>query len=327
VKSRLRSFCKQIEQAKVLSLSYLNVIPSQRRTGLKIVGGPGSLELAQKVADLSNLPLVSVRTKRFPDGEFYLKFEERISGEDLLVVQSLYPPQDTRLVELFLILHTTRDLKAKSIEIFVPYLAYSRQDERYLEGECLSSGMVAEMLEQLGVRALYTVDVHNEKVLKMYKVPALNLKASGELAKYFAAKDLKDPFIVSPDDEDLAIRRAKDAAETINTDYDFFEKSRDPYTGDITTTAKKVDAHGRDAIIIDDIISTGKTSANVARILKSQGARRVFVGVSHALLLGDSANLLKYSGVDEIAGTDSVVNEYAKVSVAPILAGALKRGK
>jgi len=291
---------------------------------MKIVGGPSSLELANKISKSTTLPLVAINTKRFPDGEFYFRFEEKISGEDLLIVQSLYPPQDARLVELCLMLHTARDLKAKSINVFIPYLAYSRQDERYLEGECLSASLIAELLQYLGANALYTIDAHNQKVLDMYKIPAYTLTASGELAKYFVSKNLKDPFVVAPDDERMALKRAENAAKTIGAEYDFFEKHRNRHTGEIVTYSKKVNAKGRDAIIIDDIISTGKTSANVAKILKQQGARRVFIGVSHALLLGDALETLTASGVDEIVGTDSVVNSYAKVSVAPILARNLK---
>jgi ribose-phosphate pyrophosphokinase len=291
---------------------------------LKIVGGSCSQELAQQIGNALNYPLVSVKTKRFPDGEFYFKFEENVSGEDLLIVQSLFPSQDARIMELFLMLHTARDLEAKSIKAFIPYLAYSRQNERYLKGEALSSDMLAEILQHLGTDELFTVDVHNRQVLEMYKIPAHNLTASGELAEYFTNKDLADPIVVSPDDEEAAIERAKNAAKTIGADYDFFEKSRDRYTGDITTYAKKIDVKGRDSIIIDDIISTGKTAANVARMLKKQGGKRVFIGVTHALLLGDAVKTLLTSGVDEIIGTDSIVNDYAKVSVAPILTKALK---
>jgi len=292
---------------------------------LKVVGGPGSIDLAKKISKLLGAPLVSTRTKRFPDGEFYFKFEEEISGEDLLVVQSLYPPQDQHIMELFLILHTARDLGAKSIRVFVPYLAYSRQDRRYLEGECLSSGMITEILETLGANALYTVDVHNRKVLERYRIPTYNLTASRELAKYFAAKGLKNPIVISPDDEEIAIERAKCAAETINADYDFLEKKRDRYTGEIVTYEKRMNVKGRDAIVIDDIISTGKTAANAVRILKKQGARRVFVGASHALLLGDAVKILNEARAEEIVGTDSVMNDYAKVSVAPIIVKALKK--
>jgi ribose-phosphate pyrophosphokinase len=311
--------------AKVLSLPSLNLIPSRRNPALKVVGGPSSQELAYKIGRELNCPLISVKTKRFPDGEFYFKFEEKVSGEDLLIVQSLYPPQDTRIIELFLMLHTARDLKAKSIKAFIPYLAYSRQNERYLEGEALSSDMLAELLQQLGANELYTVDVHNREVLEMYKIPAHNLTASGELAKYFATKNLSDPLVVSPDDEEAAIERAKNAAKILGANYDFFKKSRDRYTGDITTYSKKVDAKERDIVIIDDIISTGKTAANVVQILKKQGAKRVFIGVAHALLLGDAVETLNAAGAEEIVGTDCVKNSYAKVSVASILTKALKK--
>ena len=291
---------------------------------MKIVSGPSSLNLAQKISKILNAPLVKVRTKRFPDGEFYFKFEENITGENLLIVQSLYPPQDAHAMELFIILHTARDLGAETIKVFAPYLAYSRQDERYLEGECLSAAMIAEVLEKLGADTVYTIDVHNENVLRMYHIPIYNLTASGELARYFAKKRLEDPLVISPDEEELAIRRVKHAAEVLDADWDSLEKKRDRYTGEIITYAKDLDVKGRDAVIIDDIISTGKTIANAAKILRDQGAKRIFVGVSHALLLGDSVKIIRDSGVKEIAGTDSVMNDYAKVSVAPILVNALK---
>lgn len=291
---------------------------------MKIVGGPSSLNLAQKIGEELGIQLVKIRVKRFPDGEFYVKFEENVAGENLLIVQSLYPPQDSHLMELFLILHTARELGAETIRIFAPYLAYSRQDKRYLEGECLSAAMIAEIIEELGADALYTVDVHNENVLKMYKIPIYNLTASGELARYFAKKGLENPLVIAPDDEDLAKKRAKYAAKILNTEWDALEKRRDRYTGEITTFTKDLNVRGRDALIIDDIISTGKTVANAAKILKNQGAKRVFVGVSHALLLGDSIRIIMESGVEEIVGTDSVVNNYAKVSVSPIFVRALR---
>ncbi|MEM2027915.1 MAG: ribose-phosphate pyrophosphokinase [Candidatus Bathyarchaeia archaeon] len=291
---------------------------------MKIVGGPSSLGLARKISESLNVPLANVKTKRFPDGEFYFKFEENISGENLLIIQSLCPPQDMHLMELFLILHTARDLGAETIKVFAPYLAYSRQDERFLEGECLSASMVAEIIERLGADALYTIDVHNENVLKMYGIPVYNLTASGELAKYFAKKDLKDPIVVAPDDEDLAKRRAKYAAKLLNAEWDALEKRRDRHTGEIVTVSKDLRVSGRDAIVIDDIISTGKTAANAVKILKEQGARRVFVGASHVLLLKDSIKTIMERGAEEVVGTDSIENEYAKVSVAPTFIKALK---
>ncbi|MEM2352185.1 MAG: ribose-phosphate diphosphokinase, partial [Thermoproteota archaeon] len=259
---------------------------------MRVVGGPSSLDLARRISELLNAPLVDVRMKRFPDGEFYFKFEENIAGEHIIVVQSLESPQDIHSMELFLILHTMRDLGAETIRVFIPYLAYSRQDRRYLEGECLSSAVIAETIENLGADALYTIDVHNERVLKMYKIPVYNLTASGELVRYFTGKGLRDPVIIAPDDEDMAKRRAQYAARILNADWDALKKKRDRYTGEIVTFSKELNARGRDIIIIDDIVSTGKTAANAAKILKEQGARRIFLGASHLLLMGDAEKII-----------------------------------
>ncbi len=291
---------------------------------MRIVEGPSSAELAERIAEALGAPLVKTRTKRFPDGEFYFKFDEEVSGEDLLIVQSLDPPQDAHLVELLLMVHTAEDLGARSIRAFVPYLAYSRQDERYLPGECVSSSMIAEVLEDLGVDALYTVDIHNMNVLKKYRIPTRNLTAAAELARYFASKGLRDPVVVAPDDEEMALVRAEHAARAIGAEYDYLRKERDRHTGEIRTFTKEMDVAGRDAVIIDDIISTGRTAANAARILKDQGARKVFAGVSHLLLRRDALELLRRAGVDEVVGTDSVKNRFAKVSIAPVITKALR---
>ena len=290
---------------------------------MKVVGGPSSRELGRRVAEALGLELIEASTKRFPDGEFYFRYLQPIAGEELLIVQSLYPPQDEHLMELLAMTYTARDLGASKITLFIPYLAYSRQDERYLDGECLTSDLVRHLLEGVGADALYTVDVHSMKVLERYSIPAYNLTAAGELARYFAERGLKDPLILAPDDEEMALKRVRYAAEVIEAEYDSLKKERDRYTGEIKTYAKELSVRGRDVVIIDDIISTGRTTANAARILKELGAARIYAGVTHLLLRGNALELIKSAGVEEVVGTDSVPGSLSRVSVAPLIAEAL----
>ncbi|MFB0558824.1 MAG: ribose-phosphate diphosphokinase [Candidatus Bathyarchaeia archaeon] len=291
---------------------------------MRIVRGPSSPRLASKISSSLGVPIVKAISKRFPDGEFYFKYDEDISGEDLLIVQSLAPPQDAHLLELLIMIYGAQDLGARSIKLFIPYLAYSRQDEMYLKGESVSSMMVTRLFENLGVNGLYTIDIHNSKLLEKYSIPTQNLTAAGELAKYFLAKNLRDPFIIAPDDEEMALKRAEDAAHVINAEYDYLGKERDRYSGEIETFSKDLNVKGRDVVIIDDIIATGKTTAYAARILRKQGARKIFAGVSHLLLLGNSLELLYGAGVEEVVGTDSVESRFSMVSVASIIAKTLK---
>ena len=291
---------------------------------MRVLSGPSSVKLTENICSEMRIPGVKVEFKRFPDGEFYFRLLEDIEGEDLLVVQSLYPPQDQHIVELLYILETCRELGARKLIVYAPYLAYSRQDERYLPGEAVSAKILAKLIQDVGASELYTVDIHNRGVLSYYRIPAYDLTAAEEIIKYFVSKGVENPLILAPDGEEDAIRRAETAARAIGTDYDWLEKHRDRQTGKIVTVEKPLKASGRDVVIIDDIISTGGTAANAARILKKQGAKRVYVGVTHALLAEGALERLKAAGVEEVVGTDSIPGSVSKITTAPIIARKLR---
>ncbi|MEM2238864.1 MAG: ribose-phosphate diphosphokinase [Candidatus Bathyarchaeia archaeon] len=291
---------------------------------MRILSGPSSVKLAENISVELKIPLVKVQFKRFPDGEFYFRLLESIEGEVLLIVQSLPPPQDQHILELIYMLETCRELGARRLIVYAPYLAYSRQDRRYLSGEAVSSKILAQSLERAGASELYTVDIHNLGVLDYYHIPAYNLTAADEIIRYFLAKGVERPLVVAPDDEEAALKRAEVAAKAAGTDYDWLEKQRDRYTGEIVTAEKTLNVSGRDAVIIDDIISTGGTAANAARILKKQGARRVYVGVTHALLAENALGRLREAGIEEVVGTDSIPGPVSKITTAPIIARKLK---
>ncbi|MBS7611369.1 ribose-phosphate diphosphokinase [Candidatus Bathyarchaeota archaeon] len=291
---------------------------------MRVLSGPSSVKLAENISLELKTPLIKAQFKRFPDGEFYFRLLEDVKNEDILVVQSLPPPQDQHILELIYIVETCRELEARKITVYTPYLAYSRQDRRYLSGEAVSSRILAETLQRAGVSELYTVDIHNLGVLSYYRIPAYNLTAADEIMRYFLSKGVEKPLVVAPDDEEAALKRAEVAAKAVGTDYDWFEKKRDRYTGEIVTAEKTLNVSGRDAVIIDDIISTGGTAANAARILKKQGARRVYVGVTHALLAENALERLREAGIEEVVGTDSIPGPVSNITTAPIIARKLK---
>jgi len=81
----------------------------------------------------------------------------------------------------------------------------------------------------------------------------------------------------------------------------------------------------RDAIIVDDIISTGSTIANAASMLHDQNARRIYVACTHPLLLSGAKDRMMSAGVHEIVGTDCVASEVSRVSVASVVAQSLRK--
>ena len=288
---------------------------------MKIIPGPSSTKLGNSIAEILGIETVRIAHKKFPDGESYVRFEGEVAGEEVAIVQTTGPPQDTNLIQLFILADAAKDLGAKRVIAVVPYLAYARQDKRFLPGEAISIQTIGKLLKASGIDELLTVNVHQEKVLEKFEIPARNISAIGLLANYFKSRGLEGAFALAPDKG--ASEFATEASKILGGGYGWLHKERDRYTGEVKTEEKTLDVSGKDAIIFDDIISTGGTTANAVKILKKQGARRIFAACVHPLMIGNAKERILQSGAEEIVGTDSVPSNVTVVSLAPLLAKAL----
>jgi ribose-phosphate pyrophosphokinase len=290
---------------------------------MKIIPGPASKELGEKIAELTRAEMVPVYFKAFPDGESYIRFEaESLQDEDAVIVQTTSPPQDQRLVQLLLMADNAKDMKAKSITTVVPYFAYSRQDKRFLPGEAFSVKTVVKMLENCGVGRIITVNAHNPAVLKMLKIPIEDLSAIPLLAEYFKERGLvRNPLSLSLGKKAVSV--AMEANAVLKGGYDYVSTKRDVLTGNVTLEDKKLPVKNRDVIVFDDIISSGGTMAKAVKAAKDQGATKVYAACVHPLLIDDSQEKILENGAEEIIGTDCVRSPVSKVSVAPLIAKAL----
>lgn len=282
-----------------------------------ILGGTSAGRVAANLAKELHQPLLQVTFKRFPDSEFYVRLLSSVQGEEVVIVQTAYP--DEKIVELFLMQDAVRDAGAKKITVVLPYFGYSRQDKKFEEGEAISARAVAEHIS-LHADSVITVDPHKEHILRFFTVPAYSCSAVTSLAQYL--KEKRIDFVLAPDKG--AKDRAKEAAAFINCDYDYLEKTRIDGTTTIITP-KKLDAHGKHVAIIDDIISTGGTMANSIKELKKQGAKEVAVACTHGLFIGQAKEKLLAAGCDDIISTDTIENEFSKVSVAHCIAETFQK--
>jgi ribose-phosphate pyrophosphokinase len=288
-----------------------------------ILPGPASRTLSQAISRELPAALADISWKTFPDGETYIRINTDIAGEDVAIVQSTHPPQDTHLIQLMMILDAARELGARKVAAIAPYLGYMRQDRRFQPGECLTAKTVAKLIDSLRPDLLITVDIHSDTALTYFKTKTINVSPMAQIGKWLRSQSLTDPLIVSPDLG--AIDRAREVASNIGYgDYDYLEKKRDTTTGTATTREKTLNAAGRDVVIIDDIISTGGTIANAARIAKKAGAKRVIAACTHPLLVGDSRRKMAEAGVDQVVGTDTVESDVSLISVAEPIAEVLR---
>jgi len=286
-----------------------------------VIPGPASQDLGRKVADMLKSRIVSVIFKTFPDGESYIRLEGNVKDEKVAIVQTTGPPQDMHIMQLFLMIDAAKDLGAEKVIAVVPYLAYARQDKRFLRGEAISIETFIKLIEASGIDRFLTVNIHEEKVLKKFSVPTESLSAMTLLAEYFKKKGLAGAFSLAPDRG--ALELVKEANKVLDGGCGWLQKERDRLTGKIRVEEKRLDIKGRDIVVFDNIISTGGTIAAAVNMLKEQGARKVYAACAHPLLVGEAEKKIMQSGAEEIVGTDCVPSPVSVVSVAPLIAEAL----
>ena len=299
-----------------------------------IIGGSASQDLAANVARELGEKLCYVETKKFPDGERYLRIDGEID-EEVTVIQSTGYPQDENLMELLFIIANLKDLGAKKVKVVVPYLGYARQEKRFNPGETISAKIICELIEAAGADEFITFNIHEECVLNFFNIKARNISAMPALAQYlekYLESDEK-PLIIAPDKG--AYGFAQEISAIIGCDCTYLTKVR---LGPDKVETKIVDVRcdsesentvnvdsvkGMHAIIVDDIIATGGTIVNAINILKQYGAKSVDVCCVHPILTNNGAVRIYAAGADKIIGTNTLSSDTSRVSVAKAIADAL----
>jgi ribose-phosphate pyrophosphokinase len=293
---------------------------SETLTEISVVAGPGSFDLAKNIAKRLGARLTVASLRIFSDGESNIKLGK--VGKNCVIVQSTHPPTDTHLIQLLMMAKKCTDDGAQHLCAVIPYLGYARQDRAFLEGEVVSIDLVAKLFEITGLEHIITVDIHSQLAMS-YFASIQNVSSVPLLADYASKMKLRDPIAVSPDAG--GTNRAKEFARQLDIDVIVLKKSRHRVTGEVTVDEKlHTDISKRDAIVIDDIISSGGSIIKAAEVLHKKGVGKIYAMCSHALLIRDAAQKIKSAGVQDIISTNSVPGEYSKVEISPEIASALR---
>ena len=278
-----------------------------------IVSGSASQKLAANVAKELDDVFIRVETKKFPDGEKYLRVHGEVDDE-VTIIQSTGYPQDETLIELLFLIKNLKDLGAKKVKVVVPFMGYARQERRFNDGEAISAKIVAELIELAGADEFASINLHEDCVRKFFNIPAYNLSAMPAIAEYLK-KFTTDPIIIAPDKGALGF--AEEISEILECNCTYLKKVR-LGPDKVETTIADIDesdddsskvqissVKGKQAIIIDDIIATGGTIVNAINILKEHGAVSVNVCCVHPTLVNDAVSKIYAAGATDLAGTDN----------------------
>ncbi|RLG78039.1 MAG: ribose-phosphate pyrophosphokinase [Thermoprotei archaeon] len=299
---------------------------------LKLSGTPDQLarSLCKEIGCRIEVP----HTKIFPDGEQYLRVEPHLfeNESSIIIVQSMYPEQDRKWIELLLALEVVCSHFNGKVLVVIPYLAYARQDRRFLPGEALSLKSLLKSLCTWCIDGIITVDAHKPEIVKEYLeeqgVEYINILPFSYMATKGGVRDEID-FVLSPDKG--ALPRAKELATTISRPYGYLEKHRDRVTGDIVVEEKYLEVRGKTVVIVDDIISTGGTLARAVELIKKLGALRVIAIVTHSLLVGNAEEKFRNAHLDMLLTANTVdvrtkgLIDVRIVDVGPLVAQHLRK--
>jgi ribose-phosphate pyrophosphokinase len=277
-----------------------NMTPFNRE--VKIFSGSAHPELAKRIAESMGAPLGDAMVTSFPDGESRVKINENIRGRDVFIVQPTCPPTNQNLMELLILIDAARRASAYRITAVIPYFGYARQDRKDQPRVPITAKLVANLLVAAGAHRVLTLDLHAQQIQGFFDIPVDHLYAAPVLIRYIRQKKLDNLVIVSPDVGGLKLASAY--AEALGATLAIVGKRR---TSPTETEALHVigDVEGKNVLMVDDLTETAGTLTSAAALLKKQGAREIYAGVSHAVFTDMAHERLRKSTILELITTDS----------------------
>ncbi|WP_080248506.1 ribose-phosphate pyrophosphokinase [Helicobacter pylori] len=295
--------------------------------GFKIFSGSAHPAFGKEVSRHLGVPLSKAVIGKFSDGEINIQISESVRGKDIFIIQPTCVPVNDNLMELLVMVDALRRSSANSITAVLPYFGYARQDRKAAPRVPITAKMVANLMEEVGIERIITMDLHAGQIQGFFDVPVDNLYGSIVFRDYIRSKALKNPIIASPDVG--GVTRARYFANQMGLDLIIVDKRREKANEsevmNIIGSAKE-----RDVILVDDMIDTAGTICKAALALKEQGATSVMALGTHAVLSGNAIKRIKESALDEVVVTNSIplVQKYDKIttlSVAPLFAEVIRR--
>ena len=294
---------------------------------LHIFSGSVHPELAEEIARYLDVEMGDIKLEKFSNGEIYARYMDSVRGEDVFLVQSVSGDVNDALMELLIMTDAARRASAGRIHAVITHYGYARQDRKAAAREPITAKLVARMLETAGVDTITTIDLHSGQIQGFFEKPVNHLTALNLFADYFAAQEMDNLCVVSPDVGRAKV--AKKMSDLLNADLAIMHKGRPKHNvAEITSIVG--DVEGKNCILNDDMIDTAGTICAGMKVLKDRGAKSVHVSATHPVFSGPAIERLENSVADEIvvANTIPLPEEYLQgkirqISVAPLFAEAI----
>lgn len=281
---------------------------------------PGRHAMATSLSRLIEATNGEIETRLFPDGEVYLRIETPVARRDCVVLADLSRPNDKFLPLMFL-LENLRELGAATVGLVAPYLCYMRQDNRFLEGEAITSRLFAADLSR-HIDWLVTVDPHLHRyrsLSEVYSVPNRVVSGSAALATWLRGQS--DTLLVGPDAE--SEQWVASIAADSGLAFVIGNKQRRGDRDVVVSLPDIGDFRDHTAVIVDDVISSGGTILQCIDALRRGGIERIICLAVHGIFADGVDRRLLAAGLEQLVTTNTITHPSNAVDVSDLIAPAV----
>jgi ribose-phosphate pyrophosphokinase len=271
---------------------------------LRLFSGSANVQLSQEVARYLGMDLGPMIRKRFADGELYIQIQESIRGCDVYLIQPTCQPVNDHLMELLIMIDACRRASARQVTAVIPYYGYARADRKTAGRESITAKLVANLITQAGASRVLAMDLHSAQIQGYFDIPFDHVYGSPVLLDYLASKQLSDIVVVSPDVGGVARARAF-AKKLDDAPLAIIDKRRQAHNvAEVMNVIGEV--AGKTAVLVDDMIDTGGTISEGARLLRQEGARQVYACATHAVFSPPASERLSSGLFEEVIVTNTI---------------------
>jgi ribose-phosphate pyrophosphokinase len=307
-------------------------MPERAKDELEIFTGNSNPALAREVCEHLGVHLGQAEVGRFPDGEVMVEVRENVRGGDCFVLQSICTPPNENLMELLLLMDALRRASAKRITAVIPYFGYARQDRKVAPRVPISAKLVADVITAAGALRVLTVDLHAGQIQGFFNIPVDNLYAMPVLIQYLRKRlEGRRVTVVSPDAG--GVERARAFARRLNANLAIIDKRR-PRASEVAEMQLVGEVRDCSALLVDDMIDTGGTITEAAKVVMNAGANEVLACATHPILSDPACERLNKSCLKELITTNTIplrakaqaeLASLKVLSVASLIAEAIRR--
>lgn len=272
---------------------------------LKIFAGRQTRPLAERVCRHLDLPLGQARTSSFPDSELLVKLDEDVRGRDCFVILSTCEPVNDNLIELLIFIDCLKRASASRVTVVTPYFGYARQDRKDEGRVPITAKLVANLITAAGADRVLALDLHAAQIQGFFDLPVDHLSATPVFLEYFNSirAELGEVCLVSPDVGNMKV--AERMQNLIGGEFALINKRR--VSGSEVKVQNLIGSvKGKSVLMIDDMISTGSTVCEAARLVMDHGATQVIAAATHAVFSGLAAERLAEAPINRIVVTNTI---------------------